>query len=356
MGGDSRGESKEMNRIHPAQGNIHKSQALKIWSNSGSLEAVRDFIRQKATESGFTRHDVGRLVLATDEAVSNILRHSYDFASDHTIEVYWHEIEGGGMVEIRDDSPNPFLPSMVDFDLVTKIKARHTNGYGKHLLRLLVDDLIYETIPGSHNKVSLVKFREGEESPALRRAKHLKQQEQTTPKPFLSLSGLMDMIHSLSHQTDDGDLIHLLLYSVMGSLSTHPVSLLIPSKNSQIRLVGQVGLPKKLNFEELQIPAHGWITENLWAQAGPVFVNDFKKKGIPTSELQVLEKLQAVLLLPVFIHHQLRGIVAVGEKRNRQTFSGLETNLVNHLTTHSLLLIREKMSEEKLFSNIKGGI
>ncbi len=301
------------------------------------FEKVRGFVRQKAVEAGFNQREVGRFILAADEACSNIVKHAYHFDPHHKLTLSWHLRDEDAMLQIEDDSPVPYLPSRNDFDLPTKIKYRHTNGYGKYLINRVVDDVQYETIPGSHNKVSLIKFRKDQIS---RRSKD----PQLNPYDIarvrsLSLQTLYEVGESLGRQENPEELMKILLYSIMGRLTTHPVVILAPlHPTAPFVVVGEVGLSKKRDIAELALPRHGWVVETLWAQRGPFLVEEFRRLKIPREELETLDSLNVVLLVPLFVLRGLRGIVALGSKRSGKTFSEDDVKLVSFLANYVLLL------------------
>lgn len=312
-------------------------EQLTIRCDSSSFKKVHEFVRSQAATAGFNKTDIGRLVLAVDEVCSNIVKHTYHFEPNHKIVVSWNDRPDSSVIEIEDDSPTPYLPSPTDFDLPTKVKYRHTNGYGKYLIRKIVDDVHYETVPGSHNKVSLVKFHTGKGS-VKKEIDPLNPYELAKSRS-LSLMMLFEVGEVLSRQQSMEDLVKTFLYAVMGRLTTQPVALLGPiSAAAPFGLVGQEGLSKNTAVEEFALPRHGWVIETLWAQRGPFLVDEFRKLRIPKEELNVLDRLRAAVLIPLFVANRLRGVLALGSKRSGQSFSEEDINLVTFLGTHVLLL------------------
>lgn len=328
----------------------HRSAHLTVPCDSSCLEKVRKFVQQSAAGAGFNRTDVGRLVLAADEVCSNIVKHTYRFEPNHKLSLNWQEREEGAVLEIEDDSPTPYLPSPTDFDLHSKIKYRHGNGYGKYLMRQAVDDVQYETIPGSHNKVSLIKFRKGHEPK--------KKQDLSNPYDLArarsySLLALFELGENLSRQQGVPELMKVFLYAVMGRLTTHPVALLAPiSAGAPFGVAGEIGLSRRLAVEDLNLPRHGWVVESLWAQRGPFLVEDFRRLRIPEEEMETLEHLQAALLIPLFLINQLRGILCLGPKRSHQAFSEEDVNFVT-LLGDFVLLLKEDIERGRLLA---GGV
>lgn len=309
-----------------------------VTSDSSSFKRIRDFVRKRAADAGFNRTDTGRLVLAVDEVCSNIIKHSYHFEPHHRIVLSWHDREDAVVLEIEDDSPIPYLPSPADFDLPTKIKYRHANGYGKYLIRKVLDDVQYETIPGSHNKVSLIKFREGQ-GPTRQKESLLNPYDLARTRA-LSLLTLFDIGDNLSRQKKLDSLLKIFFYAVMGRLTTQPVVLLAPlSTASPFCVAGEMGLSKRLAVKEMALPRHGWVVETLWSQHGPFLVDELRRLKIPAEEMETLQKLDAALLIPLFIMNQLCGVLSLGPKRSGRAFSEEDVNFVTFLGTHMLLLM-----------------
>lgn len=320
-------------------------EGISVSCDTRCLETIREFVRKNAAAAGFNRTDVGRLVLAADEVASNIIRHSYRFDWHHKIEVVWQKDEERVAVEIQDDSPVPYLPSMTDFDLPTKVKYRHRNGYGKYLVRQVVDDVEYETVPGSHNKVVLVKLRKG---PDHRKSDFANPYEIARLRS-LSLKTLFEVWGEMGRSRRPEELMRLFLYTVMGHLSTQPVALLCPDGAEEpFGIRGQIGLSHRISLDDLKLPRHGWVVETLWAHRGPFLAGEFKKLHAPPEELETLEKIRSIVLVPVFLLDRLRGILSLGGKRNRQAFTEDEISLVTLLASHLLLLLEALGGEAPL--------
>lgn len=328
---------------------------LVVTCHSDCLRQIRDFVRARALEAHLKRKEVGRLILAVDEVSSNIIRHMYHFDPDHKITVGWYQNDSRIMIEVKDDSPDPFLPlqgnGVRDFDLSTKLSYRHSTGYGKHILPLLVDDIQYETVPGLYNKVTLIKYREGGKEHATlggaRKKAQVPSLEDQTKARSLAFRNVIDLCHHMNLQKTPEELVNLLVYALMGQLSSQPVIFFAPDKiASAMTIVGQSGLKDAAAVGKLGFPRYGWILENLWASRGPVLADEFRKLMIPEEELKTLESLNSAVLIPIFLLNHLKGVVSLGPKKNRIPFSHEEVGLVIVLASHMLLLL-ETMREEK---------
>ena len=130
---------------------------IKIESRTENLSHVRDFISSNARNFGFDEESVNKIALAVDEACTNIIKHSYAFASDKEIEitVIRHHDQFEVVITDQGKSFNPSLvksPNMKEY-----LSSYKKGGLGMHLMRSLMDKVEYKTILGKKNEVRLVK-------------------------------------------------------------------------------------------------------------------------------------------------------------------------------------------------------
>ena len=59
----------------------------RIPSRTENLLEVREFVGTAARSFGFSEEDIANIVLAVDEACTNIIKHAYQYANDREIEV-----------------------------------------------------------------------------------------------------------------------------------------------------------------------------------------------------------------------------------------------------------------------------
>lgn len=112
----------------------------------------RDFIEAWALTAGFPDLERGRIVLAADEAVTNIMRHTYQNAPDKPIELSAEIADGLLHFRLRDYGPH------VDIE---KLKGRalediKPGGLGLHLLKTIFTVVEHNKLPDG-NEWHLVK-------------------------------------------------------------------------------------------------------------------------------------------------------------------------------------------------------
>ncbi|QQR79532.1 MAG: ATP-binding protein [Deltaproteobacteria bacterium] len=317
-------------------------EEMKIFCDTECLEKVRDFVRSQAIAAGLPQKEIGKLVLAADEASSNIVKHAYRFQSGHNIYVSWKENNNQAVIEIRDESDQPYLPEGSDFDLDTKLKYRHVSGYGHYMLDQLVDDVHYETTPGSHNKISLIKFLNPDAAP-----KEKPKKKDAKKQLAFSLNGVLSLANHLAQERHPDILVKMYLYGLMGLFSSYPISILIPKgKSEPFYMAGQVGLSSKILPSEIHIPRYGWLPERLRIGKGPLLAHSLKSQGIQEEEMSVIDKIRAALVVPVFLRDHLTAIVCLGPKKNKECFSETDVNITQMITVHTLLLWERALEKQ----------
>lgn len=102
------------------------------------LATISDFVVDQARAAGLDEHAVWEVQLAVDEAVTNVIQHSYAEAKD-TITLTTSHV--GDVFEVSIcDRGEPFNPDEVpEPDLISPLEERRTGGLGLYLMRKLMD-------------------------------------------------------------------------------------------------------------------------------------------------------------------------------------------------------------------------
>lgn len=114
---------------------------LKIQSDPKHLAEGRRFIEEHARKAGFDDLTVSQIVLAVDEAVTNIMRYSYDMKPDCEIDFTVTHSKDHLTVALRD------YGKTCD---VSKIKPRplheiRPGGLGTHFIQMVMDEVKYNS-------------------------------------------------------------------------------------------------------------------------------------------------------------------------------------------------------------------
>jgi len=130
---------------------------LIVKSRTENLSLIRDFVSKKASAAGLSKEDIENIMLAVDEACTNIIKHAYKSYNDGEIVINLEFNAQKVLISIIDYG-NTFNPDSVpDPDLQKYYKNGRVGGLGMYLMKTLMDDVKYISVPGEYNKVLLSK-------------------------------------------------------------------------------------------------------------------------------------------------------------------------------------------------------
>lgn len=135
---------------------------LALTSDVRELPAVRDRLRGFARGLGWNEHDVADIVLAADEALTNVIRHGYESQPAHEIHLHARRTQdaarGEGLeIVIRDRARQVPLDKICGRDL----DDIRPGGLGVHLIRSLMNEAHYSHREGGGMELVMRKFRVG---------------------------------------------------------------------------------------------------------------------------------------------------------------------------------------------------
>ncbi len=134
-----------------------KIKTLNVKSRTENLSLIRDFINSSATEINIPEDIVENIILAVDEACTNIIKHAYKYSPDGDIIIKVKPSSTKFVVSIIDNGIS-FEPDTVpEPDLQKYYRQRRVGGLGIYLMRTLMDEVKYISKPGEYNEVLLSK-------------------------------------------------------------------------------------------------------------------------------------------------------------------------------------------------------
>jgi serine/threonine-protein kinase RsbW len=120
------------------------------------LEDMRRFVEQAAAELGASEDAVGELVLAVNEATTNILLHGYRGRAGH-VDIVVERAGSDLLIRLHDAAPL-FDPTLVPApDVTLPLEMRAPGGLGVHMMRQFTDELRYRVTETGQNELILVK-------------------------------------------------------------------------------------------------------------------------------------------------------------------------------------------------------
>ena len=132
-------------------------QSVRFAAKFEFLDEIRDFVGKIAREGGFSEKDVYNIQLATDEAASNMIEHSYENIPDGVIDLSCG-MESEQIRIVLIDYGEPFDPSAIPMpDLKADLSDRKIGGLGIFLMRKLMDEVHYEPRVDKSNVLTMIK-------------------------------------------------------------------------------------------------------------------------------------------------------------------------------------------------------
>jgi len=137
--------------------NKNKSSELRIKSKTENLSVIRDFVSENALTAGIPVATVENIMLAVDEACTNIIKHAYKSSPEGEIIINIEYNKEKFTITIIDYGKS-FEPERVPLPDLQKYYREHkVGGLGIYLMRSLMDDVKYTSVPGKYNQVLLSK-------------------------------------------------------------------------------------------------------------------------------------------------------------------------------------------------------
>lgn len=136
----------------------NSKHTMSVEASTKHLAKVRNFVAKHATECGFKKQDVADIRLAVDEAYTNIIKHSYKYDENKSVDIELGYNGNEFWVSLLDTG-EAFDPSNYsEPDVRQQIKNKKRGGVGVYLIKKLMDDVRY-TNKGSTNVIRMTKKR-----------------------------------------------------------------------------------------------------------------------------------------------------------------------------------------------------
>lgn len=136
----------------------YSKHTMSVEASTKHLAKVRDFVAKHATDCGFKKQDVADIRLAVDEAYTNIIKHSYKYDDQKSVEIELGYNENEFWVSLLDVGESFDPSSYTEPDVRQQIKNKKRGGVGVYLIKKLMDDVQYLN-DGSTNEIRMTKKR-----------------------------------------------------------------------------------------------------------------------------------------------------------------------------------------------------
>ena len=131
--------------------------SISILSQTQLLKMVVELTRHITTLFNFNAAEAQKISLAIDEAVTNVIKHSYGNATDKNITIEFFLATGGIKIRIFYRGLPPDI-SDEEINVNKMIKKKKKGGLGVKLMKTIMDSVSYETVDGE-NCCEMIKWQ-----------------------------------------------------------------------------------------------------------------------------------------------------------------------------------------------------
>ena len=130
---------------------------VSIPASTGLLKMVVELANHMATLNQFSTTESKKIALAIDEAITNVIKHSYKDKMDDDIKLEFYFSPEGLKTKIIFTGVPPVL-SQEEMELDKLIKEKKKGGLGVQLMKRIMDSVEYNT-SGNINTCEMIKWK-----------------------------------------------------------------------------------------------------------------------------------------------------------------------------------------------------
>lgn len=122
-----------------------------------SLAEISEFVSRAINEIGFDETTAYMILVAVDEACTNIIEHAYGGEGQGDIQCSCDVSEGSLKITLRDQG-KPFDPTTVpEPDFSVPLHELECRGAGLVLIQKIMDEIIFVSTPAGENVLTMIK-------------------------------------------------------------------------------------------------------------------------------------------------------------------------------------------------------
>lgn len=130
---------------------------IRLLSDPTYLAGARELVLGLSRRLGFRQDESGRIALAVDEALANVINHGYCRERDKPIWMFiWTQTQSGapGLRIVIEDEARQIDPESICGRDLDDIKP---GGLGVHIIREVMDSAVYERRPSIGMRLTMTK-------------------------------------------------------------------------------------------------------------------------------------------------------------------------------------------------------
>jgi len=137
---------------------LNRPITVRIPNDLGYLGGLLALTRETSAKCGFEEHDISKIEVAVEEAVTNVVRHSFSREEEEFFEVTLEPFNLGLEVRICDKG-RPLDPRNVErYDPAELKQSGNPQGLGSFLIKRLMDTVEYRALGNQGKMVRMVKY------------------------------------------------------------------------------------------------------------------------------------------------------------------------------------------------------
>jgi anti-sigma regulatory factor (Ser/Thr protein kinase) len=126
---------------------------LRVASHPENLARIRCLMSEVTSKISLAGQEPGSIILAVDEACSNIIKHSCKNDDTRTIDLSVRLKSNALIISIVDDGILFGVDELKSRDL----KEVKPGGLGLHIIKQVMDTVVYSCTPEGFNKIKMIK-------------------------------------------------------------------------------------------------------------------------------------------------------------------------------------------------------
>jgi serine/threonine-protein kinase RsbW len=135
--------------------NSHQHSLL-VNASTEKIAEVRHFVGDLAGKYGFSQDDVHDIMLAVDEAFTNVVKHAYTFDENKKVTVTIETGPSEFVIRLADKGKPFDLSTYKEPNIEERIMLRKRGGVGVYLINKLMDRVEYRK-KGGENEIMMSK-------------------------------------------------------------------------------------------------------------------------------------------------------------------------------------------------------
>jgi len=122
------------------------------------LDIAQLFVHETAKKIGFSGNSLNNIDIAIEEAVSNVMKHTYDAEENRTFDLICERLHNGIKIVIKEMGL-PFDPSNVKkYQLSDKLEEASSSGLGLFLISKVMDDYSFHNLGINGKEMHMTKY------------------------------------------------------------------------------------------------------------------------------------------------------------------------------------------------------